>query len=114
MPSDYKMHTLQPVSTMYMMHYCRLCTCVKSPNYQLVIRTWLLYICSAAACLDGDIRLMDGPSEVEGRVEVCFGNQWFSICDSGFDNRDASVACRQLGYSRYRELRVESFWIYIA
>ena len=55
-------------------------------------------------CLDGDIRLMDGPSEAEGRLEVCSGFQWYSVCDSGFDNRDAAVVCRMLGFSRYREL----------
>ena len=35
----------------------------------------------------------------EGRVEICIGNVWGTICDDGWGNNDATVVCRQLGYS---------------
>ena len=49
-------------------------------------------------CADGAVRLQDGVTANEGRVEVCFNNIWGTVCDADWDNIDASVVCRQLGY----------------
>ena len=48
---------------------------------------------------EGDIRLVNGQSALEGRVEICFGNQWGTVCDDRWGGSDASVVCRQLGFS---------------
>ena len=48
-------------------------------------------------CKTGEIRLDDGNSGLEGRVEICLNNEWGTVCDQMWDVNDASVVCRQLG-----------------
>ena len=51
-----------------------------------------------ADCEDGEVRLQDGTDLSNGRVEVCQNGIWRSVCSSQWDQNDASVVCRQLGY----------------
>ena len=51
-------------------------------------------------CTEGDVRLVNGYSVgVSGRVEICIGRYWGTVCDDGWDVRDATTVCRQLGYN---------------
>ena len=49
-------------------------------------------------CTNGDVRLAGVLSSNQGRVEICYNNQWGTVCDNSFTNVDARVVCRQLGF----------------
>ena len=60
-----------------------------------------LYSCvsTVEGCTEGDVRLQNGNTAQEGRVEVCKENLWGTVCSSGWSSIDARVVCRQLGFS---------------
>ena len=57
----------------------------------------LLYFCSG--CPEGDIRLVEGNTNLEGHVEICKDNSWGLVCQNSWGTSDARVVCRQLGFS---------------
>ena len=52
-----------------------------------------------SGCEDGDTRLVGGGSIYEGRVEMCYNDNWGTICDDLWGENDARVVCRQLEFS---------------
>ena len=63
-----------------------------------------------AVCLNGEIRLTGGRSNLEGRVEVCVDGRWETISDDGWGVNEATVVCRQLNYNRTGRWIYTCFW----
>ena len=77
-------------------------------------------ICGAV-CVNGTVRLMiddtlDSNEDryiikdelARGRVEVCIGGRYGTICDDYWDYQDASVVCNELRFSSYGKLQSKS------
>ncbi|XP_041372562.1 deleted in malignant brain tumors 1 protein-like [Gigantopelta aegis] len=58
-------------------------------------------ICQTGIIEKSAVRLVNGTSVHEGRVEIFHNGQWGSICDDGFYNEEAWVVCRHLGLPSY-------------
>lgn len=56
-----------------------------------------MHIHTQGICSDGDVRLQDGETEYEGRIEVCYRNVWGTVCDHSINNAVATVVCTQRG-----------------
>ena len=54
-------------------------------------------------CEDGDIRLAGGPNEMGGRVEICDGGVWGSVCNQEFGEEEANVVCKELGFTECKQ-----------
>ena len=57
-----------------------------------------------APCLNGTIRLHSESGSYfrrYGQVEMCVNNIWDTVCGEFWDEKDAAVICKMLGYSPY-------------
>lgn len=51
-----------------------------------------------ANCEDGEVRLVGGETQYEGRVEMCINRVWGTLCSRNWNWRESNVVCRQLGH----------------
>ena len=65
-------------------------------------------------CGDGDLKLVEGPSANEGKIEICMNGFWGTVCrgPGTFNVEDARVVCRQLGFQAYG--MVSSYLVFIS
>lgn len=50
-------------------------------------------------CSSSDIRLVGGPTQFEGAVQVCYYNTWGLVSANGWTEKEALVVCHQLNYN---------------
>ena len=76
---------------------------MNAPLLCLYIYTYIDLETVSSKCTDWAVRLVNGSSVREGRLEVCLNNAWGTVCEDGFSDTDASVVCGQLGFDREGE-----------
>ena len=59
---------------------------------------------------DGNLRLADGPTSSEGRVEVFYSGTWGTVCDDEWDKYNGKVVCTQLGFPGVISVRNRAFY----
>ncbi len=64
----------------------------------MVIHKLLCYII-IDRCNDGEIQFTYSGIAGRGVVEVCINGNWNNLCGRNFGKTDASILCRQLGFS---------------
>lgn len=51
-------------------------------------------------CTHGQIRLVNGTTQYDGRLEVCNDGVWGTVTSDSWSFFDSRVVCAQLGFSR--------------
>ena len=60
---------------------------------------WSFFSIAVQNCTNGTLRLVNGPVENAGTVEICINGVWGTVCGDYWDNNITRVVCRQLGYN---------------
>ena len=59
---------------------------------------------------DMSLRLVNGGDVCSGRLEVFHDGSWGTVCDDGWNMKDATVVCRQLGCGDAVSAKTDAFF----
>ena len=65
-----------------------------------LVDKWEQHKKTSNECFLQTVRLRGGNRYGQGRIEIFNNGSWGLLCDDYFDNKDADVICRQLGFER--------------
>ena len=61
-------------------------------------------------CANGRIRLSNGTSKMEGRVELCYNHVWFGIYPDDYRHYyDIGTVCHSMGHSQSKHKIITLF-----
>ena len=72
--------------------------CFRFPHVLVKVLQMNVCLSHADDCTDGQVRLVDGATDVEGRVEICFSRKWGTISGDGWTQTESTIVCNDLGY----------------
>ena len=55
------------------------------------------------SCKNGDVRLANGYTEREGRVDACVDGVWSTVCGKNWGDPEAQAVCQQLKFPSHSE-----------
>ena len=58
---------------------------------------------------EGDVRLVNGPTITEGRVEIYFAGEWASVCDHSLTDTEGIALCHYFNYP-YGYIKGEAYY----
>lgn len=77
----------------------------------------LIFLFISTAPSTGDVRLVGGSSsDSEGLVEMYFqhrGYRWSTLCTNDWDDSEAAVVCKQLGYFTGKSKHYRYSYVYL-
>ena len=59
------------------------------------------------SCNGGDVRLVGGANDLEGRMKICYNKIRGSVCHNSWQNNDVHIVCKQLEHHSKNNIAIE-------